>query len=118
MSAHRPSSGATGSWVQAPVRAVEVCCHPSLIVRNPIGLMRARISQLNGCAYRLGIRDMESHRSRATEQSTCLSNVRVVSRLWSSRERTVQDWTGARSVITEILEPNPTSIETHRRFFG
>jgi hypothetical protein len=125
MSTHRPRAGATGSAVRTAARAVEACYHPSLIIRDPIGLMRVHTSKLKGCAYRLGIRDMASHGSRATKQCTCLSNARVVSRLWSSRGRMGQDRTAPGPRSSNRTQPTsrcvsvfPVRISAHRDYRG
>jgi hypothetical protein len=114
MSAYRPRAGTTGAEVQASAHAVEACCFPSLIIMNPIVLMRAHTWQPNGYSDRLGVQDMEFRGGRINKQCNGLSNAGIVSRLRSSCERAARDWVGAR---TEILEPNPIYVEMGQRFW-
>lgn len=71
-----------------------------------IELVKMRASQINGCAFCLGMHSKDARKNGETEQRLYLLNAWRESSLYSARERAALAWTEA---LTTIAQAHPTA---------
>ncbi|WP_050629891.1 carboxymuconolactone decarboxylase family protein [Bradyrhizobium viridifuturi] len=96
--------------------AVENQIQSSGLELSLIELVRARASQINGCAFCINMHTLDARKHGETEQRLYLLNAWREAPLYSDRERAALAWTEAVTLISETHAPDDVYDELCQHF--
>jgi AhpD family alkylhydroperoxidase len=82
-----------------------------------LGLVKTRVSQINGCAFCLHMHSAEARKAGETDARLLLLDAWPESALYSDRERAALAWAEALTRVADTHAPDVT-YEEIRRFFS
>jgi AhpD family alkylhydroperoxidase len=96
--------------------AVETSLRTGGLERSLIDLVKLRASQINGCAYCIGLHTTEARRHGESEMRIVLLNAWREAALYSPRERAALAWTEALTRLSEAGAPDALYADLRTSF--
>ena len=96
--------------------ALEAQIQGSGLEQSLIELVKARASQINGCAYCINMHTQDARKHGETEQRLYLLNAWREAPAYSERERAALAWTEAVTLIADTHAPDDLYAEVRKHF--
>ena len=96
--------------------ALETQIQGSGLEQSLIELVKARASQINGCAYCINMHTQDARKHGETEQRLYLLNAWREAPAYSERERAALAWTEAVTLIADTHAPDDLYAEVRKHF--